>query len=171
MSLPHKNPLALLTVCCLLLTSCGFEPVYGERGTPATLGNMMVDAIPGREGQIMKTALEDVLNPESNTVLNAPYTLRVSLGHELIPAVIADDASIRRYNILITANFAVIDRATSKAVYQGSAKRYGSYSRTKEDFSTFVADEDTARRTLEELAHDIAQRVSALHLSPRGMAL
>jgi LPS-assembly lipoprotein len=153
-----------------MLSACGFEPVYGNRLSDTTLGNMIVEPIAGREGQIFKIALEDSLNPESAAVLNAPYALRVSLKRDVIPAVIADDASIRRYNVLMTADFAVIDRATSKPVYQGNARRFGSYSRSKEDYSTFVADEDISKRTLEALAQDIAQRISALKLSP-GSAL
>ncbi len=156
---------------CLIQASCGFEPVYGGHGSITTQGSLIVEPIPGREGQILKIALEDALNPESNSVLNAPYALRVTLKRDLIPAVVADDASIRRYNILITVQFAVIDRATLKSVYQGNAKRYGSYSRSSEDYSTFVADEDVTKRTLEEAARDIAQRIGSLKLAHAGMGL
>ena len=161
----------IITIALLTLPACGFEPVYGAHTSATTLGNMIIEPIAGREGQIIKIALEDALNPESNSVLNAPYALRVTLKRDLIPAVIADDASIRRYNVLMLAQFAVIDRATSKPVYQGNAKRYGSYSRSAEDYSTFIADEDVAKRTLEELARDIAQRVGSLKLSSVGMGL
>ena len=170
MSLLRSVVFSLLSLGCLALTSCGFEPVYGNRLSSTTLGNMIVEPIAGREGQIFKIAMEDALNPESADILNAPYALRVNLKRDVIPAVIADDASIRRYNVLMTAEFAVIDRATSKSVYQGNARRFGSYSRSTEDFSTFVADEDISKRTLESLAQDIAQRISALSL-PTGQAL
>ncbi len=153
----------------LILAGCGFEPVYGNReGVPQTnravLSNIAVSDISGREGQILKIALEDALNPASASGANR-YTLNSTLKRTVIPGVIGSDASIQRYSVLVEAEFSLTEAGKSEPVYRGTAKRYGSYSRSESDFSTFVADSDVTRQTIEALAGDIVMRISSLNLT------
>jgi LPS-assembly lipoprotein len=160
----------VLSIVLLSLSSCGFEPVYGNRqGNPvvnsAMLGNVSVGPISGRDGQILKIALEDYLNPASAQKANPPYRLDATLVKTIIPGVVGSDASIERYSVAIESKFSLIDAGSGRSVYSGTAKRFGSYSRSKSDFSTFVAETDVTKQTIEELAADIVTRISALSIS------
>src|SRR6185369_4049236 len=92
----------ILLTSLLLIAACGFEPMYGKHSGLAAnsplAGNLTIDPIPGHEGQILRTALEDKINPESTKSVSPQYRLQIQLFKNLIPAVIKSDGTIQRYD-------------------------------------------------------------------------
>ena len=145
-----------------LLTACGFQPMYGEHSAFSTTplaGNLAIDAIGGRDGQIFKIKLEDLLNPERKPIANPQYHLQVKLVKALIPSVIKSDGTVQRYDIQITSTFTLLENA--KPVFTGNVQRNGSYNvATNANFATYEAGQDVTERTLKELAEDYMLRLS-----------
>jgi len=153
-----------LATCLLLLTSCGFQPMYGDHSafvkTTPLAGNLKIEGIDGRYGQIFKIALEDKLNPQGLKNKSPEYRLKVGLKKNEIAAVVKSDGTIQRYNIRFDSNFSLLD-AKGKVLLSGDMRRTGSYNTVvNANFAVYQAERDTSERILKELAEDYVLRLS-----------
>lgn len=156
----------LLIVSLLTLAACGFRPVHAPlthegRPTDAVLQYVSLDTIDaGRGGQILQTELEDLLHPD-NAYPTPRYRLQVQLLETKQPVVIERNARVSRYNLLMVAQYSLIDLNSGGTIYTNETKRIGSYNASLSDFSTFVAEGDARNRNIKQLANDIVMRISA----------
>jgi hypothetical protein len=156
---------ATIATTLLLLTACGFQPMYGDAskgGNSAVRGNIAIDPMGGHEGQIFKIALEDKFNPEGLSTANAEYHLQVTLFKTLIPSVVKSDGTIQRYDIRLDSQFRLMKTGVVKPVYSGRLIRTGSYNAAiNANFATYEAEQDVIERTLQELAEDYVMRIAS----------
>lgn len=160
--------ISFLTVAALgLLTGCGFQPLYSQNSTGATqqasskLENTRVEPIKGHLGQLLYTHLSDLLYPGGESA-NPEYSLHITAKKQSFPTAIQPDGRISRYNLVITADYALVDLITHQPVKggKGSARLSSSYDAVLADFATFVAEEDTTERLIKEMAEEIRMRVA-----------
>lgn len=146
----------------VLLTACGFQSVHCSKcgPLPGQLASIQVADIPGREGQLLRIALEDRLNPQGAATSPA-YDLRIALTKTLIPVIVRPDGSIERYNIRFRSNFSLIRVADGAEVLKGEVNRISSANVSEEDFASYVTREDAAQRTLAEIAEEYKFRLIA----------
>jgi len=65
--------------CVLGMTGCGFRPVYAPPGQPSVIGEVYIDIIPNRSGQLLRQALQAQLDgPEEQPAHG--YELSVAYG-------------------------------------------------------------------------------------------
>jgi LPS-assembly lipoprotein len=160
MSLQRKSLTALICLVTFAISACGFTPVHQKKEASGALLAMEIPTIGNdRYGQILKASLEDLFNPESKN-LEPEYRLQLSLKNNKVPLVIERDRTVDRYNLVFVANYSIIERATNKAIYTGKSKVVGSFNSVESDYSTFVAEEDTSKRIMKELARDIHFRTA-----------
>ncbi len=160
--------ISFLTVAALgLLTGCGFQPLYSQNSTGATqqasakLESTRVEPIKGHLGQLLYTHLSDLLYPGGEAV-DPQYALRATVKKQSFPTAIQPDGRISRYNLVITADYTLIDLTTHQPIKggKGSARLSSSYDAVLADFATFVAEEDTTERLIKEMAEEIRMRVA-----------
>jgi LPS-assembly lipoprotein len=155
----------LVSAFCLLVSGCGFQPMYGDnsvfaQNTPLS-GNLIIDPIAGHEGQIFRVALEDKLNPEGLKSSKPEYRLQVSFTKLQIPTVVKSDGTILRYDVKYVSKFRLLRTADGKELLTDTVTRMGSYNVTvNANFATYEAEQDTIERTLQELAEDYVLRLS-----------
>lgn len=162
MSLPHKSIFLILLLC-----GCGFRPLYGDAGysaSDARYATIEVGSMPGREGQILKAAIEDRLNPKGEMPARE-YKLNPTLGIEVIPLSIKEDGTASRYRVKITSTYTLVRLIDGKTVDQGKLSRYNSYNVSDADYSTFVAQQDSIKRSLESLGEKYFLRISSFFAS------
>lgn len=159
----YRIKLSILLLSGLLLTSCGFKPVYAQNqpSAIAELNQIYVEAIPGRSGQVLRNKLLDLLNPK-NQYADDRYILKITLEEERRQFGIQEDLRITRYDITALADYVLIDTYSNKEVLKDSAKIYSSFNRTDSEFSTFVAEEDAREKASEQLAFEIRGKLAAL---------
>jgi len=159
----HVPRTFLLTVI-LLLTACGFHPMYGDNSETMTTplaGNLTIDPIGAREGQILRIALEDKLNPEGKKATTPEFRLHIQLTKSLIPAVVKNDGTIQRYDMQLNSSFSLIRIADNKILLAGDIRRTGSYNvAINANFATYEAEQDVITRTLQEMAEDYTLRMA-----------
>lgn len=148
----------------LVVSACGFQPVYqaekNNSETTALLSSIAIDPLPGRQGQILHSSLEDLLNPLSKSGAK-DYRLVITLSENEFPVAIEKSGQITRYNIEFTASYTLIDTKTNKPVDKGIVKTVGSYDAVDLRYSTFTAKSYTIKTTLKELSEDIKIRLIA----------
>jgi len=160
-----------ITVCtlhfcisALLLTACGFQPLYGKKTDDAKsklMAGIKIDSIAGRSGQQFKIALEDRLNPPGG-VHNPTYRLNVTLVSNETAIGVARDNTVSRYNMYLTSHYTLYRIADNKAVTSGDLTYVNSYNNLANAyFSTYTAQGDATSRGLVELSELYRQRLSA----------
>ena len=146
------------------MAACGFQPIYGSKGTPSAqikMASIKVGIIKDRQGQQLRNFLLDRINPGG--VPQSPnYTLTVKLtsGKELL--------AFRKSQISTRANLNFFAAFNLKGKNQylgenlsGVSKITVSYNILRSHFATLTAEKNARTRAVKELSADISNRIAA----------
>lgn len=156
----------LLISSLLLLSACGFRPVYGtqyqhERAqATASLAEVSVSTGTDRLGQLLGEELRDRINPEHRP-LPKRYKLHVSLSELNIPLFVASDGTYGRGNIRYIATYSLTRLVDGAQVDGGSLTVMSSYaaSETNAVYASYVAQQDARKRGVMDIANELAIRI------------
>jgi LPS-assembly lipoprotein len=158
----------------LVITGCGFQPLYSERGpgNAAALALIEVDPIKDRVGQKFRALLQEKLSPKGPPY-RPGYVLVVTLAESRRGLAIRKDESATRANLVLSATFSL--RPTGVGFYNvaalpfsGSVTSTNSYNVLQSEFATQSAETDARDRALRILAEEIRLRI-AMALGSRSM--
>ena len=157
-----KGGMALMLATAL--GACGFQPLYGEQPggvrTNAELAQIEVLEIDqGRPGQDVYNGLIDRLSPNGEPI-DPDYQLRVNLRETREGVAIERDASITRYNYLLSARYSLVDNRSGNVVHEGQSRSIASYNVVDSQFATLIAQRDAEERAATELSEDIKLRLA-----------
>jgi len=164
--------LGMLLLVAPALASCGFTPLYAERGAAsvsADLSALDVRAPDTKLGRELKYNLLDLLSGSGNPPSNPAYVV------ELAPTVydedlaIERDADVTRKNMVMVVPFRLVDTATNKIVMRSTARSRSSYNRVDSEFANIVAAQDAERRIARSIADDIKLQLS-IHFDRQARA-
>ena len=152
----------ILLLSLILASGCGLRPVHAKMssGLAQELASVQIADIPGREGQIVKYKLADLLNPDGVGSYPA-YRLDIALSEQKNELGIQEDLRVTRYDIVMIADYRLVSLATNQVASSGTARIKSSFNRTASEFSTFVAEEDSREIAAAEIAQDLKQRLTA----------
>jgi len=156
-----------LPFALLLLTACGFEPVYGTHDSKSagnlpgiTVETSEADLTQHRLAQLFSNHLEDLL--ASSGTKPAEYTFKAVLSETDTTAAVSPDGTISRYNMLVRVTMTLTRLSDGKDVYRDQAQRIGSYDNIATAFfSTYISSQDAVKRASTELAEDVNFRLIA----------
>ncbi|MBI1328857.1 MAG: hypothetical protein GC166_03025 [Alphaproteobacteria bacterium] len=161
----RKWPLAFVAICALLVSACGFRPLYGQLGAnpgaQRIFASIYVEPIDlERVGYELRNSLIDLLEA-SSTPRGAIYHLAVSVKEKREGAVLqnqlvggVNETTIARYNYTLIAQYKLTD-AKGATVTSGSASTLSAYNVVTSPYATQVAQQDARKRA----SDDIAQRI------------
>ncbi|HZV19213.1 MAG TPA: LPS assembly lipoprotein LptE [Sphingobium sp.] len=148
-------------LCFALLASlagCGLQPLYsGGRSGPAAqaLAGVRIEPIAGKEGWLMRNALEDRLTAMGT---GAPrYTLKVQLDDRIEGLGVRADDTVTRERRTLRARYQLVDTADGTTLLDETTGWDAGIDVTSSEYAT-VAAEDSA---LERLTEIVADRVLA----------
>lgn len=90
--------LSILLLCC----GCSIRPLHELRTDSEYQNDIYVDVIAGRNGQMLRGYLQDLIRDLD--ISKEKYTLTVSLIENEIPYALADDCNAQRLRINLNAN-------------------------------------------------------------------
>ena len=107
---------ALLLTCALVLSGCGFKPLYREEDAQQayTLNQVKVAQIENREGQILKNYLDHSFNNRRG--MSQPYTLSVKLKFKKTPLAISKSATTSQEEVHLSVFYTLTETQTGKVV-------------------------------------------------------
>lgn len=147
----------------LALGACGLKPLYGTNsvGTAMSdrLGQVNVGVIGDRSGQILRTELIRMLNPQGRPAQPA-YDLGVTLAESQQDVNLISDLTTTRRNLTLTASFVLTDRKSGQPVFSDSASEITSYNILADQYTTLVGERDARERALRSLGEDIRTRLA-----------
>ncbi len=161
MLLPRNT--ALIVLICLIISACGFTPVYQKGQAGDKLARISVTSANNRPAQQIRTFLQDKLSPSGQTPsgqTNVQYTLRASPTITLEPLSIESDGTTRRYRIIGRTAIVLTDTGTADVLFTNMVTGFSSYNISDDaDYSTYVSSKDVTTQVLEAMAEDIRLRL------------
>lgn len=153
------NKLRLAAALCLLtaLSACGMRPIYagGANGVVAQgLAAVEVSAIEGREGWLVRNALNDRLG-QAGVDVTSRYRLDVLLDDQLEGLGLLTDDTIGRERRTLRARYQLVDMESGAILVDATAESDAGIDVVSSEYATIAA-EQTA---LENLAQQVADRI------------
>lgn len=139
----------------LLLSACGFEPVYGP-GAEGLTGQVIVEEPGSREAFVLVRALERRLGRAEG----AGYRLETDLDVTEDAAALTPDRQITRFTLTGSARWRLFDQA-GVLVATGEARSFTAYSATGTTAETLANEADARDRLSDILAERIVTELLA----------
>ncbi|GGX40889.1 hypothetical protein GCM10007385_05420 [Tateyamaria omphalii] len=145
----------------VVLSACGFEPVYGPGGAGTKLQNrVQVDTPIDREGFLLVRQLEERLGRAT-----APaYRLGIVLSVREEARAIDPDGDIRRFHVIGDATYTLTDSATGAVLLSEDVNNFVGYSATGTTVATLTAKSDATERLMTSLADEIVLQLQVSDL-------
>jgi len=149
---------ALSWVVCavaLPLSACGFHPLYGSQsgGTAKIFASIYVEPVGDRASYEMRNRLIDLLD-SSGSAEGARYKLKIDLNEDRRAVALQNDASITRYNYLMTADYTLCD-ASGAVITHGHESTLTAYNIVASPYATLTAAQDAEQRGADDLSERI----------------
>ena len=148
--------LLLLLGAAVSLSACGLQPMYAGGGSGAVaqgLSQISVPTIPGRQGWLVRNALQDRLGMVDAGA--ATYRLDVRLDDDLEALGVLNDDTISRERRILRARYQLVDIASGDILLDATAGYDAGIDVVSSEYATIAA-EQTA---LENLSNEIADRI------------
>ena len=152
------------------LGACNFRPLLLAKGADDTavsddLAAIEIRAPDDRLGFLVRNALFDHLNPQSLAV-PARYVLNLRLRSAESKLGIQLDSTITRYNLTVTAAFALSDKATNAILVDTTVRRVSSYNVSRLPYADLIASRTAERRAADLVGTDIGMILAAYFAQP-----
>jgi LPS-assembly lipoprotein len=156
-----KMRLALVALGAFALSGCGLRPLYagGEAGPVVqTLRGVQVAPIPGQNGWLVRTALQDRLGTNSGTAVR--YRLEVELSDDITGFGIRSDNAVTRERRTLRARYRLVDAARGTVVLDATAGSDAGIDVVSSEYATVAAEQTAIERLSTEVADQIVSRLA-----------
>ena len=147
-----------LLIGFLLLTACGYEPIYGvDKSANKIMGKIDIEVSNGRNAFEFRDRLIERLGAlESEPTYLLKYTSSIKSKN----LTISKDNDVTRYTLQGETNFDLLNLASKKVIYTNTIVSNTAYSATAGTYPTAVAERDANVR----LSRDMADKIVTLLL-------
>lgn len=156
-----KARLALAALVALALPGCGLHPLYaGGESSPVvqSLRGVQVAPIPGRNGWLVRTALQDRLGQNSGAPVR--YRLEVELSDEITGFGIRSDNAVTRERRSLRTRYRLVDAERGTVVLDATAGSDAGIDVVSSEYATVAAEQTALERLATEVADQIVSRIA-----------
>jgi LPS-assembly lipoprotein len=150
-----------LIIVALALSACGLKPLYsgGSQGQVATmLGAVAVDPIEGKNGWLMRNALNDRLGAGKNNGVR--YRLVVKLDDQIEGFGVRADDTITRERRTLRARYQLIDLESGNMMLDATAGWDAGIDVVSSEYATISAENTALENLTQKVAEQIVTRLS-----------
>jgi LPS-assembly lipoprotein len=150
-----------LILAALALSACGLKPLYsgGSQGQVSSmLGAVAVDPIEGKNGWLMRNALNDRLNAGKNNGVR--YRLLVKLDDQIEGFGVRADDTITRERRTLRARYQLIDLESGAMVLDATAGWDAGIDVVSSEYATISAENTALENLTQKVAEQIVTRLS-----------
>lgn len=161
---------AVVVVAALVVTGCGFRPLYGTSGGAGgapELAAVAVKPIPDRIGQQLHNKLVVLLEAD-HPPARPRYSLTVLLSEGTQKLAVQRNELATRANYQLSARFSLTEG--TKSLYTSLRTAISSYNILESDFSTLTAATDAKNRAVDEIADAIRTGLAIYFAARRSRA-
>jgi len=145
----------------MMLPACGLQPLYsgGSKGAvAATLGTISVAAIEGKNGWLMRNALNDRLGTQNN--VSAQFRLVVTLDDRISGFGVRADDTVTRERRTLRARYQLISMATGQTVLDATAGSDAGIDVVSSEYATIAGENSALENLTQKVADQIVTRLS-----------
>jgi LPS-assembly lipoprotein len=162
----------------LLLSACGFRPLYGQfganPGAQAIFASIYVEPIEAEGvGYELRSSLMDLLESSGNAG-GARYRLQVDLKESHVGSNIQNEVvgglqetTTTRYNYTLTAKYQLTD-AKGTVVTKGEESTLTSYNVVNSAYATLAARQDARKRAADDVADHLRMALGVYFAQKAG---
>ncbi len=161
----------LLIVVGLVLSGCGFHPMYGQRADSVAgaagpeLAAIRIAAIADRKGQILRNALLERLNPRGEP--DKPrYVLTVTVSESMTGLGVQRNNTASLGEMTVSATYQLRTFLTAAPVASGSATSVVSVDYLGARYGSVAIERDAEDRVLIDIADDLRNQLAARLKNP-----
>ncbi|HEY7978674.1 MAG TPA: LPS assembly lipoprotein LptE [Rhizomicrobium sp.] len=153
-----KLRIAGLTVVALILSGCGFRPLYGtigaNPGAQRIFASIYVEPIDQeRVGYELRNKLIDLLRGPARAQ-DATYRLEVIVTETREGVALQNDSTITRYDLAFTAKYKLTD-ARLNTVTQGQETTLESFDVAQSPYASVTGQQEAEKRASQDIAEHI----------------
>ncbi|RDV05976.1 hypothetical protein DXH95_00525 [Sphingorhabdus pulchriflava] len=145
----------------LLLSACGLKPLYsgGSQGqVSALLGSVTVDPIEGKNGWLMRNALNDRLGAAAEG--STRYRLAIKLDDQIEGFGVRADDTVTRERRTLRARYQLVDLESGKTVLDATAGSDAGIDVVSSEYATIAAENTALENLTQKVAEQIVTRIS-----------
>ena len=145
-------------IASLALSACGLQPLYSGGSNAAVaqgLAGVEVAPIAGRDGWLIRNALNDQLSVAGTPADGTRYRLEVRLDDSLEALGVLNDDTISRERRILRARYQLVELSSGTILLDATSGSDAGVDVVSSEYATIAA-EQTA---LENLARDVADRM------------
>ena len=145
----------------MMLPACGLQPLYsgGSKGAvAATLGTISVVAIEGKNGWLMRNALNDRLGTQNN--VSTQFRLVVTLDDRISGFGVRADDTVTRERRTLRARYQLISAATGETVLDATAESDAGIDVVSSEYATIAGENSALENLTQKVADQIVTRLS-----------
>jgi LPS-assembly lipoprotein len=150
-----------LFLASLLLSACGLKPLYsgGSQGqVSALLGSVTVDPIEGKNGWLMRNALNDRLGAAAEG--STRYRLAIKLDDQIEGFGVRADDTVTRERRTLRARYQLVDLESGKTVLDATAGSDAGIDVVSSEYATIAAENTALENLTQKVAEQIVTRIS-----------
>ncbi len=150
-----------LLLASLLLSACGLKPLYsgGSQGpVSALLGSVTVDPIEGKNGWLMRNALNDRLGAAAEG--STRYRLVIKLDDQIEGFGVRADDTVTRERRTLRARYQLVDLESGKTVLDATAGSDAGIDVVNSEYATIAAENTALENLTQKVAEQIVTRIS-----------
>ena len=149
----RKLVAAALVFVSLGLSACGFTPLYATPGVSPTLASIDVVVPDGRSAYLLREHLDDAMAHDLS--VPAAYRLELTIDEARYPRGVRVDNVANRYELRLTANYKLVEKASGGVIRTGVAQATVSYDSADQPYAGIAAQQDGQDRAAAEVARKI----------------
>ena len=152
---------ALSLALLATLAGCGLQPLYsgGRSGAAAqALAGVRIEPIAGKEGWLMRNALEDRLAAMGQG--EPRYTLKVQLDDRIEGLGVRADDTVSRERRTLRARYQLVDTSSGETVLDETSGWDAGIDVASSEYATVAAEESALERLTEIVADRVLARVA-----------
>ena len=145
----------------MMLPACGLQPLYsgGSKGAvAATLGTISVVAIEGKNGWLMRNALNDRLGTQNN--VSTQFRLVVTLDDRISGFGVRADDTVTRERRTLRARYQLISTGTGETVLDATAGSDAGIDVVSSEYATIAGENSALENLTQKVADQIVTRLS-----------
>ena len=149
----------VLIAASVALSSCGFAPLYAQKGVVSGLASVDVVAPEGRTGFLLREHLDDALG--RNLDATPAYRMHLVVHESRYPRGVRIDNVATRYEYVLTASYVLNALPSGEVAKRGSVKVELTYDSADQPYSAIAAQQDAQDRAAEQAADQIQMELAA----------
>ncbi len=158
----RKFPVMACLAAALLLSGCGYRPLYGSSadsaGVAATMASVTIPAADNRIGQLIRNDLISTMRSGESA---DRYTLQIVPSVKKTSIIQKPTVDNQRQAVNLSVEFDLIEKATGTSLHKGKTFSQASYDVVGQPFADLQAETNATERAAHEVSADIRIRIAA----------